>query len=367
MNIKSTNDQTMVIKQDDTSLFVKQFNGLNIKVYGTYEEPLFKAKDIGDLLEIKDIKSTIRDFDKDEVHSMHLIDSLGRSQETNMLTEQGLYKLLMISRRPEAKSFQKWVYNIIKEIRLRGKYDLEEKLKQKEIEYQRQIEAKEQELLKYKEKTYETIEKNGHVYVIKTDAQGAYKVGKTKDCVSKRIRGLQTGNVDDIEILLDFRTSNPDLLERCVHYILDRYRCNSNREFFDCDVKYIENIVKICGTVLDTLKSTYEHITQENLMNKLREQHIEMILKDEILIEDDESDFDKWLDIHLEKKHNSILHLKDVCHFYTGLDFTPPRKACTFRCQIEQHIKKKYNIIKPYRDSTFNGQKYRGWLGWNLK
>lgn len=169
MNIKSANNQITVIKQDDTSLFVKQFNGLNIKVYGTYEEPLFKAKDIGDLLEIKDIRTTIRDFDKDEWHTMPVIDSLGRSQETNMLTEQGLYKLLMISRRLEAKSFQKWVYNIIKEIRLRGKYDLEEKLKQKEIEYQMQIEAKEQELLKYKEKTYEEIEKNGHIYVIKTD------------------------------------------------------------------------------------------------------------------------------------------------------------------------------------------------------
>ena len=66
-----------------------------------------ELKYIGDLLEIKDIKSTIRDFEKDEVHSMHLTDSLNRTQETNMLTEQGLYKLLMISRKPIAKQFQK--------------------------------------------------------------------------------------------------------------------------------------------------------------------------------------------------------------------------------------------------------------------
>ena len=38
---------------------------------------------------------------------MHLIDSLGREQETNMLKEQGLYKILMISRKPIAKQFQK--------------------------------------------------------------------------------------------------------------------------------------------------------------------------------------------------------------------------------------------------------------------
>ena len=39
----------------EENLLVKQFNGLNIAVYGTYEEPLFKASDIGDLLEIKKI------------------------------------------------------------------------------------------------------------------------------------------------------------------------------------------------------------------------------------------------------------------------------------------------------------------------
>ena len=243
-----------VIKQDEINLLVKQFNGLNIQVYGSYEEPLFKAKDIGDLLEIKDIRTTVREFDKDEVHTMPVIDSLGRSQETNMLTEQGLYKLLFISRKPIAKSFQKWVCEVIKEIRLKGKYDLEEKLK----EHQQLLQAKEQELIKYREKTYEAIEKSGHIYVIKTD--GGTKVGKTKDTVTKRIRGLQTGNMNDIEVLLDFETSNPDLLEKCVHYILDRYRCNSNREFFDCDVNYIKNIVEICGNVIDTLKSTYQHI-----------------------------------------------------------------------------------------------------------
>ena len=67
------------------------------------------------------------------------------------------------------------------------------------------------------EKTYEEIEKTGHLYVIQTD--GGKKVGKTKDGVSKRIKGLQTGNVNDIEIIFDFKTSNADLLEKCVHYI----------------------------------------------------------------------------------------------------------------------------------------------------
>jgi hypothetical protein len=40
------------IAEQQNNLFVKQFNGLNIQVYGTVEEPLFKAKDIGDLIGI---------------------------------------------------------------------------------------------------------------------------------------------------------------------------------------------------------------------------------------------------------------------------------------------------------------------------
>lgn len=33
--------------QEENSLMIKQFEELNVPIYGTYEEPLFKAKDIG--------------------------------------------------------------------------------------------------------------------------------------------------------------------------------------------------------------------------------------------------------------------------------------------------------------------------------
>lgn len=40
------------------------------------------------------------------------------------MTEFGLYKLLLKSNKPVAKIFQKWVFNIIKEIRETSKYEL---------------------------------------------------------------------------------------------------------------------------------------------------------------------------------------------------------------------------------------------------
>jgi hypothetical protein len=108
---KNTNRQELT--KNETNLLVKQFNGLNIQVYGTYDEPLFKAKDIGDLLEIKDVLSTVKDFDNDE-KGVGYYPTPGGIQQMVMLKEQGLYKILMISRKPIAKKFQKWVFNVIK-------------------------------------------------------------------------------------------------------------------------------------------------------------------------------------------------------------------------------------------------------------
>lgn len=86
-------------KKDETKLLVKQFNGLNIQVYGTYEEPLFKAKDVGDLLEMSNIREIIKSFNNKQRCDVSLTDALGRKQNTTFLTEQGLYKVLMRSRK----------------------------------------------------------------------------------------------------------------------------------------------------------------------------------------------------------------------------------------------------------------------------
>ncbi|KAJ3082129.1 hypothetical protein HK102_001894 [Quaeritorhiza haematococci] len=123
--------------------------------------------------------------------------------------------------------------------------------------------------LKLRKRTYEAIKRTGHVYVIETD--GGIKVGRTCQDVSKRVKGMQTGNRNDIRILLDFETSNPDLLERTVHYILDRYRTNSNREFFDCNTDHIQRVVILAGNTIDTLKSMYENITEDEFIMRVNE------------------------------------------------------------------------------------------------
>ena len=178
---------------EDKQLLIKQFQHFNIEIYGTYEDPLFKAKDIGNLLSIKDIKSTLRDFDKDEVWIMHHADSLGRLQDTNMLTENGLYRLLMVSRKPIAKQFQKWVFKLIKDIRINSNKQLHENNQQlqKQLEY-------------YKEKTFEQTPLDQTIYVMSTDKDNVFKIGKTNQHTKSRKSQLQTACVEDINILYEF-------------------------------------------------------------------------------------------------------------------------------------------------------------------
>ena len=112
---------------------VHQFGRLNVPIYGTHEDPLFKAKDIGDMLNLSNIRVTIKDFnEKQKVVSKAY--TAGGLQDTLMLTERGLYKVLMTSRSKLAEQFQDWVSDVIKEIRLTGQYNQVQGEKQKLIE-----------------------------------------------------------------------------------------------------------------------------------------------------------------------------------------------------------------------------------------
>jgi prophage antirepressor-like protein len=243
---------------NEHQLLIKQFQHFNIEIYGTYEDPLFKANDIANLLGIKDIRTTLRDFDKDEWHTMPVIDNLGRHQDTNMLTEDGLYRLLMISRKPIAKQFQKWVFKIIKEIRINSNKQLHENNQQlqKQLEY-------------YKEKTFEQTPLDQTLYVMSTDKDNVFKIGKTNQNTKSRKSQLQTACVEDINILYEFKTSNSKLLEELVHYSLNKYRSHSGREHFFCNLDFIKMTINVCGKFINTIGSIYQSISKEELIQKL--------------------------------------------------------------------------------------------------
>ncbi len=89
---------------------------------------------------MSNIRATIMEFDDTE-KVVNTIDTLGGTQQVSFLTEKGLYKVLFRSRKPIAQKFQNWVCQIIKEIRLKGIYDLHKQLEQHKTELE-QLEDK---------------------------------------------------------------------------------------------------------------------------------------------------------------------------------------------------------------------------------
>lgn len=100
-------------------LNVFNFENSNIRVINKNNEPWFVAKDICDVLEIKNTTQAIQRLDYDE----RAMFNIGRQGETNIINEYGLYSLVLASRKPEAKRFKRWVtHEVIPSIRKQGTY-----------------------------------------------------------------------------------------------------------------------------------------------------------------------------------------------------------------------------------------------------
>lgn len=107
-------NEIQVLKQ--TELLGQQF-----AVYGTPDEPLFLAKDVAAWIEHTDTSKMVQCVDEDEKLTRTMFVS-GQNREVWLLTENGLYEVLMQSRKPIAKEFKKGVKKILHEIRTTGQY-----------------------------------------------------------------------------------------------------------------------------------------------------------------------------------------------------------------------------------------------------
>jgi len=100
--------------------------GKDFKMYGSVTSPLFLAKDVADWIENSNVSQMLRNIDDDE-KGLYNVYTLGGIQNLLFLTEQGVYEVLMQSRKPIAKEFKKEIKQILKQIRLTGGYVSEDR------------------------------------------------------------------------------------------------------------------------------------------------------------------------------------------------------------------------------------------------
>lgn len=93
-----------------------QLCGVSLSVYGTPTEPLFLAKEVAEILDHSKASVMIDMVDEDEKLRETIFTS-GQRREMWLLTEQGLYEVLMQSRKPVARQFKAGVKALLKALR----------------------------------------------------------------------------------------------------------------------------------------------------------------------------------------------------------------------------------------------------------
>ena len=86
-------------------------------------EPWFVAKDVCDILgtDTRDLHKILESDEITNVDSIHIAQNGGKAPL--IISEPGLYRLVMKSRKPEAKEFQRWVtHEVLPQIRRTGGY-----------------------------------------------------------------------------------------------------------------------------------------------------------------------------------------------------------------------------------------------------
>jgi anti-repressor protein len=101
--------------------------GVSFRIYGSPETPLFLAKDVACWIEHSDTSKMLSSIDEGEKLIRTLFVS-GQNRDVWFITEDGLYEVLMLSRKPIAKEFKKKVKEIMKSIRQNGMYAKDELL-----------------------------------------------------------------------------------------------------------------------------------------------------------------------------------------------------------------------------------------------
>ena len=93
-----------------------------VRVVDVDGEPWFVARDVCECLELGNPRTSIALLDEDE-KGVHTMDTPGGAQEMSIVSEAGLYSLILRSRKPEAKAFKRWItHEVLPSIRRTGGY-----------------------------------------------------------------------------------------------------------------------------------------------------------------------------------------------------------------------------------------------------
>ena len=110
------------------ALQVFNFEKRDVRVVMKGSEPWWVAKDVCEVLELSNPSEALKGLDDDERGSLRISEGTspaGGNPNMNIISESGLYTLIMRSNKPEAKRFRKWVTSeVLPALRKTGSYSV---------------------------------------------------------------------------------------------------------------------------------------------------------------------------------------------------------------------------------------------------
>jgi hypothetical protein len=354
-----------------------------ITIKGTINKPLFRASDIGNVLDMGNIRTSISDYDETE-KVVQVMDSPGGPQQVTFLTAKGLYKILVRSRKPIAEQFQNWVCEVIDEIRLTGNYSLQTKVNELENKLQ-EAEQSIEELAKQNNSL--TDEKIPSIYIYNIDTrsvQPELKIGYTLN-VQTRIRPYkQVCKHGRLEFSHQIYNKNIKVFENFIHNLLSDFLVKD--EVFRIDVEEAKIILLKLINDVNLLKNPnsserqlklkqlleYENKIINNFENKIstREMSTQTDLYENTieiqptLLDNNEhiNKFNKFIEEHCILHNDAEVSVTDIIGQY--------------RIVNQSASKEIYNTLKKYLDTRFKqgrlkqqtkNQVINGYIGVKLK
>jgi anti-repressor protein len=107
-----------------TDLIPFDYSGRQVRTITRDGEPWFVAADVCAVLDIKDVRQAVERVDEDDRCQIPVVDGAGRmNPRTWIVSESGLYDLIIRSDKPEARPFRRWITSeVLPAIRKTGRY-----------------------------------------------------------------------------------------------------------------------------------------------------------------------------------------------------------------------------------------------------
>lgn len=268
----------------------------SVRMVGTPNSPWFCGKDVAVILGYKNISDTIRrHVDIDDKTTFEAIfegsdfttPQNNRLSKTTYINESGLYSLILRSKLKTAKKFKKWVTSeVLPSIRKSGQYKINQEMEQMRLQIEEQsrrlnhANIVNRELLDFKL----MVSKSETVYVMSSKSyakQGLWKIGRTKQKVTKRLSSANTSCPagENIFVLKTIKTHSAVELEKRCHWILKNLRPTYTKEWFlatwtrmskllDIISENMDKEIDIVNELVKEVHSFENASKEENSLNK---------------------------------------------------------------------------------------------------